>query len=159
MRSFQWYTYKYWRLFSACLSSTSFCSAFTSCCTSFYNACQHTAAQYSSWARLPLHHGWFYWGKPYQLAAGFLYTLQSYRGGNTRILFLLLGLHISGRGLLLGLVITLAHPKGPSSYHHTLRDCLRPRRIPGPPIRPSSYCRTQCGVLSVSGYHARTQLP
>ena len=34
--------------------------------------------------------------------------------GNTRILFLLLGLHISGRGLLLGLVITLARPKGPS---------------------------------------------
>ena len=79
--------------------------------------------------------------------------------GNTRILFLLLGLHISGRGLLLGLVITLARPKGPSSYHHTLRDFLRPRRIPDPPIRPSSYCRTQCGVLSVSGYHARTQLP
>ena len=38
MRSFQWYTYKYWRLFSACFSFTSFCSSFTSCCTSFYNA-------------------------------------------------------------------------------------------------------------------------
>ena len=40
--------------------------------------CQHTAAQSSSsWARLPLHHGWVYWGRsygcpPYQLLLNLL---------------------------------------------------------------------------------------
>ena len=92
------------------------------CSPVFIFLSETTFYPYHGWVYQVRAHGW----DPYQLlycSKSHLVCCSSYRGGSTRIpLPPARSAHILGRGLLLGLVISLARPKGPSSYHHTLRD-------------------------------------